>query len=222
MEEASLVFADRADAGRHLGKRLGSLRHEDVIIAGLPRGGVPVAREVARILGAPLDVVMVRKLGVPIQPELAMGAIGENEVRILNPEVIRRAHITAEELAEVEGRERSELNRRAALFRGDRPRLALAGRVVVIVDDGIATGSTARAACEVVRAQHARRVVLAVPVAPSGWRSDLRAVADDLIAVRTPTWFGAVGQYYRDFSQTQDAEVIECLQAGVRPQPPPQ
>ena len=178
---------------------------------GLPRGGVPVAFEVARELGAGLDVVVVRKLGVPFQPELGMGAIGEDGVRVINREVVAAAGVTDAQIAEVEARERVELERRALRFRGVRPRLDLTGKVAVIVDDGIATGSTARVACRIARAHGAARVVLAVPVAPPDWAERLGADADDLVAVHTPDPFWAIGQFYRDFSQTSDDEVAECL-----------
>ena len=156
-------------AGR-LASRLQFLRSEDVVVLGLPRGGVPVAAEVARALGAPLDVILVRKLGVPAQPELGLGAIGESAARVINPEVVRYAHVSEAEIAQVEQKERAELQRRAQRFRGDVPHEPLAGRTAVIVDDGIATGSTARAACQVARALGAATVVLAVPVAPPSAR----------------------------------------------------
>jgi putative phosphoribosyl transferase len=205
------VFVDRGDAGRRLGQRLQYLRDEDVVVLGLPRGGVPVAAEVAVALGAPLDVILVRKLGVPLQPELAMGAIGEGGVRVLVPETVRRAGVTDEALADVERRERAELQRRAQRFRGDRPRLSLVGRTAVVVDDGIATGSTARAACQVARAQGASRVVLAVPVAPSSATRELHDVADELIALVTPRLLRAIGEWYTDFSQSTDEDVVACL-----------
>jgi len=204
-------FVDRVDAGRRLADRLQHLRGQDVVVLGLPRGGVPVAFEVAQALDAPLDVIVVRKLGVPFQPELGMGAIGEDGVRIINHEIVQLAHVTDAELAEVEQRERAELERRARRFRGDRPRVALAGKTAVVVDDGIATGSTARAACQVARAQGASRVVLAVPVAPSGWTARLEGVADELVCLETPEPFFAIGQWYADFSQTADEDVVDCL-----------
>ncbi|MGH3989578.1 MAG: phosphoribosyltransferase, partial [Pseudonocardiaceae bacterium] len=187
------MFVDRGDAGRRLGRRLQHLRGEDVVILGLPRGGVPVAAEVALALDAPLDVIVVRKLGVPSQPELAMGALGEGDVRVLVPETVRRAGVTDDALADVERRERAELERRAQRFRGDRTRLSLVGRTAVVVDDGIATGATARAACEVARAQGAARVVLAVPVAPVDWARNLSDAADELIALATPRLLRAIG-----------------------------
>lgn len=164
-----MLFINRVDAGRRLGERLQHLRGDNVVVVGLPRGGVPVASEVARVLGAPLDVIVVRKLGVPFQPELGMGAIGEGGVRVLNEALVGSAGVTPDELAAVERRERAELDRRIRRYRGGRLGVSLAGRTVVIIDDGIATGSTARAACRVVRAQGAARVVLAVPVAPRDW-----------------------------------------------------
>jgi putative phosphoribosyl transferase len=198
-------FVDRVDAGRRLATRLGHLGGEPVVVLGLPRGGVPVAFEVARALGAPLDVIVVRKLGVPFQPELGMGAIGEDGVRVINDEVVGLAGVSDAELADVEARERAELERRAHRFRGDRARHRLEGRTAVIVDDGIATGSTARAACQVARAHGAARVVLAVPVAPPGWTSRMAGDADELIALETPEPFFAIGQFYDNFSQTSYA-----------------
>lgn len=206
------MFADRVDAGRRLAERLSHLRDTPgLVVVGLPRGGVPVAAEVGRALGAPVDVIVVRKLGVPGQPELGMGAIGEGGVRVLNAEVLREARITDDELRRVEDRERTELERRAAAFRRGRDRVSLQGRTVVVVDDGIATGSTARAACDVARAEGAARVVLAVPVAPPGWEARLAGAADEFAAVTTPEPFHAIGQFYDDFTQTTDAEVVDAL-----------
>jgi putative phosphoribosyl transferase len=172
---------------------------------------------VARRLGAPLDVVVVRKLGVPFKPELAMGAIGEGGTRVLNEDVLRAARVTDQELAAVEAEQRTELIRRARRFRGERPRIPMAGRVVVVVDDGIATGSTARAACAVVRSEGAARVVLAVPVAPPDWTRRLAGVADEFVCVATPKPFYAVGQFYDDFTQTSDDEVVKCLREASAP-----
>jgi putative phosphoribosyl transferase len=206
-----MSFLDRSDAGRRLADRMLHLRGEDVVVLGLPRGGVPVAAEVARALGAPLDVIVVRKLGVPVQPELGMGAIGEGDVRIINPEVVAITRVTDDEIAAVEKRERAELERRARCFRGDRSRTPLTGRTAIIIDDGIATGSTARAACQVARAQGARRVVLAVPVAPPSACTTLAADADEVICLETPRHFLAIGEWYEDFSQTSDDEVVSLL-----------
>ena len=213
------MFIDRADAGRQLGERLRHLRSEPVVVLGLPRGGVPVAYEVAKALDAPLDVIVVRKLGVPFQPELAMGAIGEGGIRILDDEVMRSTGVSKRDLDAVEVRERAELERRAERFRGTRKRVPLRGRTAIVVDDGIATGSTARAACRVARAEGAARVVLAVPVAPPGWRDRIGQDADELVCVASPTLFFAIGQFYVDFSQTTDEEVLACLEAAGRREP---
>jgi putative phosphoribosyl transferase len=207
-----VMFADRSDAGRRLAHRLAALPTEHLVVLGLPRGGVPIAFEVASELHAPLDVIVVRKLGVPFQPELAMGAIGEGDVRIVNQEVVRQAGISASDLAAVEARERDELVRRAARFRGPHDRVPLTGCTALIVDDGIATGSTVRAACEVARAQGAARVIVAAPIAPPGTVRALRQIADDVIVLRSPDGFYAIGQFYGDFSQTSDDEVLRLLQ----------
>jgi putative phosphoribosyl transferase len=206
-----MLFRDRIDAGQQLAARLQHLAGPDVVVLGLPRGGVPVAAEVADALGAPLDIIVVRKLGASFQPEFAMGALGEDGVRVMNPETLGLADATSGELAVTEQRERQEIARRAVRYRGGRERLALDGRVAVIVDDGIATGSTARAACQVARALGAARVVLAVPVAPVGWEARIGADADQKISVATPPSFFAIGQFYDDFAQTSDAEVAACL-----------
>ena len=206
-----MPFLDRADAGRRLAGKLMHLRGADVVVLGLPRGGIPVAYEVARALGAALDVIVVRKIGLPSQPELAMGAIGEDGVRIINRSVVIGERITEHEFMQVEERERAEIERRARRFRGDHPRTPLTGRTAIIVDDGIATGSTARAACEVVTAQGATRVVLAVPVAPRAAIPALSSVADEVVCLETPDRFMAIGQWYGDFSQTGDEEVVTLL-----------
>ena len=213
------MFVDRRDAGRQLASAL--LAHPDtlgdapsagdVVVLALPRGGVPVAREVADILGATLDVLVVRKLGVPGQPELAMGAVGEGGVRVLNNEVQRSERVSGAQLAEITERELDEVARRAEAIRQVLPRVDLDGRTAVIVDDGVATGATARAACEVAVAHHARRVVVAVPVAPRGWSAQFRGAADACIAVETPRDFRAVGLHYAEFLATTDDEVLECL-----------
>lgn len=212
-------FADRTEAGRRLAARLGHLADPDTVVVALPRGGVPVAAEVAAALGAPLDICVIRKLGVPYQPELGMGAIGEDGVRVLNDQVIRFSSVTDGQLAEVERLERAELARRARRYRGGRPPTDLRGRTVVVVDDGIATGSTARAACQIVRERGAHRVVLAVPVAPADWVERLGDVADELVCVDTPSPFYAIGEFYADFSQTEDEEVLRLL-AEARDDPP--
>jgi putative phosphoribosyl transferase len=185
-----------------------------VVVLGLPRGGVPVAAEVALALGAPLDVVLVRKVGLPSQPELAMGAVGEDGVTVVNEQVVRLASVSPAQRQAVEDRERRELERRAELYRRGRARTALAGRTAIVVDDGIATGSTARAACAVVRAHGADRVVLAAPVAPVDALTSMGDVADELVFVETPVGMDAVGRWYRDFSPTSDEEVVRLLGSG--------
>ncbi|MET8944022.1 phosphoribosyltransferase family protein [Streptomyces sp. NPDC004542] len=211
-----MFFTDRLDAGQRLASRLAYLKDRNVVVLGLPRGGVPVAAQVARELNAPLDVCLVRKLGVPYQPELGMGAIGEDGVRVINDEVLRGARVTREELAEVEDREREVLERRALRYRGERGPVGLAGRTAVVVDDGVATGSTARAACRICRARGAARIVLAVPVAPRDWTERLGGEADELICLETPRHFYAIGQFYEDFSQLGDDEVVTLLEQANR------
>lgn len=210
-------FADRDDAGRQLARRLRHLRGRDVVVLGLPRGGVPVAGKVAESLHAPLDVIVVRKLGVPRRPELGMGALGEEGVRILNPDVIGAAGVGDAEIAEVEQTERAALHRRVRMLRGDRPPAGLAGRTAVVVDDGIATGSTARAACQVARARGAEHVVLAVPVAAAEVAESLRRDCDEVVCVQRPNWLWSVGQWYENFTQTTDDEVRDLLAQA----PPP-
>lgn len=207
-----MTFVDRADAGRRLADLLLDLRRQDVVVLGLPRGGVVVAAEVARALAAPLDVIVIRKLGVPIQPELAMGAIGEDGVRIVADDVVRRAGVTPDQLAAVEAQARTELDRQAELFRRDRARVSVVGRTALLVDDGIATGSSAVAACRVARAHGAARVVLAVPVGSPDAVAALSSVADEVRCLHTPAWLGAIGQFYRNFSQTSDGQVVDLLQ----------
>lgn len=210
-----MPFLNRADAGRRLAGVLTGVRDADAIVLGLPRGGIPVGYEIAQALGIPLDVILVRKVGLPAQPELAMGAIGEDGVRLVNTEVVQSEQVSERVFAEVEQRERAELRRRAERYRLDRPRAAVAGRTAIVVDDGIATGSTARAACQVARAHGAARVILAVPVAPRGTVAALRQVADQVVCLESPEPFYAIGQWYQDFAQTTDAEVVRLLQAAA-------
>lgn len=209
------MFADRADAGRALAARLEHLRDQDVVVLGLPRGGVPVAWQVARALAAPLDVVVVRKLGVPGHRELAMGAVGEGGVLVLDDDVLRQARITDDDLRKAEQHQRELLANQVTGIRAGHERVELRGRTAVIVDDGLATGSTARAACAVVRALGAARVVVAVPVAPPAPAED-RAWADEFIALSTPVGFTAVGAHYRDFSATSSREVEALLSSPTR------
>jgi putative phosphoribosyl transferase len=205
-------FSDRTDAGRRLAGYLTSrMRTEDVVVLGLPRGGVPVAAEVAAALHAPLDVLVVRKLGVPFQPELALGAIGEHGVRVINGGVVDSTRLTADDIERVEVREREELERRLRRYRGQRPSIPLEGKCALVVDDGIATGATARTACLIARARGAAQVMLAVPVAPHNWTHRLSDVADELVCLETPRDFFAIGQFYDDFTPTTDDEVRACL-----------
>ncbi len=205
------MFEDRVDAGRHLAERLESLRGKDIVVLGLPRGGVPVAFEVAKALRAPLDVLVVRKLGVPFQPELAFGAIGEGGVRVINDFVVAEADLTEEDMARVEAEQRAELARRSERFRRGHDRIPIAGRIAVIVDDGVATGATAKAACEVARAQGASRVMLAVPIGGRDIFARFAGYADDVVCLDTPAFFFAVGQGYCNFTQTSDDEVVALL-----------
>lgn len=174
-----------------------------------------MAFEVARALGAPLDVIVVRKLGVPFQPELGLGAVGEDGIRVINPEILRTARVTEEEMAAAEERERAEVLARARRFRPDRPPVDLAGRTVVVVDDGIATGGTARAACEVARARGAARVILAVPVGAPETIARLHEDADEVIGLEAPAAFWAIGAWYTDFTQVADEQVVELLRRAA-------
>jgi putative phosphoribosyl transferase len=211
---ADVFFRDRTEAGVALASSLGFLARTDVVVLGLPRGGVPVAYEVAHTLHAPLDVIVVRKVGVPYQPEFAMGAIGENGVRVVNEHVLRLANVSMADFEAVEAQERRELERRAVLFRGSRAAVPLQGRTALVVDDGVATGATARAACEVARAHGAARVVFAAPVGSSAASADLRAVADEVVVPVTPDPFFAVGQFYDDFRPVTDDDVVRLLEKG--------
>jgi putative phosphoribosyl transferase len=214
-----IMFRDRVDAGRHLATALqdAGIGGGDVVVLGLPRGGVPVAAEVAHALCAPLDVIIVRKLGLPSQPELAIGAIGEDGVRVENAQVMESVRMILDDvdIDAIEQRERAEIARRAGRYRQERARLELKRRCAVIVDDGIATGSTAHAACRVARAHGASRVVLAVPVAPKASAAMLRAVCDEFVCVFSPESFSAVGEWYGDFSPTSDDEVVEILRRST-------
>ena len=206
-----MAFRNRVDAGRKLAEALPHLRYADVVVLGLPRGGVPVAAEVARALRAPLDVIVVRKVGVPWQPELAMGAVGEGGASVVDADIVQRVGVRPEQLSAAQARARAEVEQRVRAVRGDRAPAELTGRTAVIVDDGVATGSTARAACRVVRALGAARIVLAVPVASPEVVAGLSDVADEVVCLRRPAFFGAVSNFYDDFTPTTDAEVSALL-----------
>ncbi|GAA1957793.1 phosphoribosyltransferase [Kitasatospora viridis] len=210
-------FRDRAEAGRLLGKRVASWAADQPIVIGLPRGGVPVAFEVARALGAPLDILVVRKIGAPGQPELALGAVGEGGIRLFNHDIVSALGVSAERLEQLATATSAEVAERTGRLRGDRPPLEVAGRSVVVVDDGIATGATVRAALAVLRRREVAELMLAVPVtAPEALRV-LGPLADDLVCLSAPPAFMAVGQYYEDFDQTTDQEVRRLLAtAGER------
>lgn len=205
-------FADRAEAGELLAERLTAYRdRDDVVVLALPRGGVPVAREVARALGVRLDVYVVRKLGVPGHEELAMGAIATGGVRLLNHDVIDALGIPMNVIDAVAAREQQELARREQTYRGGRGPIALTNKTVILVDDGLATGATMRAAVMAARQQQPARVIVAVPVGAVSTCADLAAEADDVVCVRTPDPFVAVGLWYRDFTPTTDHEVRSLL-----------
>jgi len=214
--KSHLPFRDRAEAGRLLGAELASRNpQKDSIILALPRGGVPVGFEVARALAAPLDVVVVRKLGVPWQPELAMGAIASGGVRILDEKLIRQKGIPPEEIETVAAREVEEVERRELLYRGNRPPLELRNRPVVLVDDGLATGSSMLAAVKCVKSLQPSNVTVAVPVASRQACTLIRDEAGDCVCLATPTPFNAVGEWYQNFRQTSDTEVRELLRQAA-------
>ena len=206
------IFRDRHEAGRLLAERLSGYRDQKPIVLALPRGGVVVGYEVARALGAPLDVVVARKLGAPWQPELAVGAIAPRGVCLLNEDVFAWLDISEYELQQIASLEASEMERRMHLFRGDRPEPMLKGKTVILVDDGIATGMTVRAAIEYIGQQEPGHLVLAVPVCAAGTAELLRSEVDDLISLKTPFELLAIGYWYEDFEQVSDEEVVELLE----------
>ncbi len=209
------VFADRVEAGRALARALGSYAGSTATtVLALPRGGVPVAREISRALGLPLDVLVVRKLGLPMQPELAMGAIASGGAVVLNEDVLRYLGDRMASLEAVKSRELAEVQRRERSYRGDRPPLAVAGRTAILVDDGLATGATMEAAVRALRALDAKRIVVAVPVSSVEARDRIAALADEVVCLEAPLFFSAVGQWYRNFDQTSDEEVCALLAEG--------
>lgn len=206
------VFRDRREAGRLLARALAHYaKSKDLVVLGLPRGGVPVAAEVARALGAPLDVLIVRKLGAPGQEELAIGAIAENGVRVLNRGLVANLGLDEEDIDALAQREERELDRRVVLYRGGRDPLPVKNRTAIVIDDGVATGATMRAGLQSVRARGAARVVAAAPVGAADSVDALREDADEVVVLETPSWFQAVGQWYENFGQTSDEEVRACL-----------
>ena len=211
------AFPNRTEAGRQLAEELGKyVGREDVIVLGLPRGGVPVAYEVAKRLRAPLDVFIVRKLGVPGFEELAAGAIASGGVRVLNEDVMRAIPYADEAIEAVTVRETAELERREQIYREGRPSPELRDRVVILVDDGLATGATMRAAVKALRQRGAAKIVVAVPVGPPDTCREIEQEADETICLSTPPFFQAVGQYYEDFSQTSDEDVRELLSQAAQ------
>jgi putative phosphoribosyl transferase len=215
------MFANRTDAGRQLGIALEAFRDEHPVVYGLPRGGVPVAHEVATGLGAPLDVILVRKIGVPGQPELALGAIAlgvgpsaAEPIVTWNDALVSELGVSKTQCEALAGEQQIVLDRRARLYRGHRSGLSPAGRTVIVVDDGLATGATARAALEAARQAGARRIVLAVPIAPPETVEALRHQADEVVVLETPEFFPGVGAFYRDFEPTSEDEVMDCLDRG--------
>lgn len=209
-------YRNRREAGRRLAVALAAYRgRSDLVVLGIPRGGVPVAYEIARELGAPLDVIVVRKLGVPYQPELAMGAIASGGIRVLNSDVVDDLGYPDSVIEAVAAHEAKELERRERAYRGDRPPLDPAGQVAIVVDDGLATGSSMRAAVMSLRARRAAGVVVAVPVGAESTCRQLARIADDVVCPRRPESFMAVGQWYEDFSQTTDEEVRRLLEQAA-------
>ena len=220
------MFADRIDAGQRLGAHLQEFFSEEradrqIVVLALPRGGVPVAYQVAKALGSPLDVFVVRKLGAPQQPELAMGAIASGGVRAINEEVVRALHVTPEQLAETVERETRELERREHAYRGDRAPVDVKGRCALVVDDGVATGYTMRAAVTALRQREPGKIIIAVPVAAKDTFEELKRHADAVVCLITPFDFAAVGQWYRHFDQTSDEEVRLLLERSAEVMGPP-
>ncbi|MDM9381352.1 phosphoribosyltransferase [Chlorogloeopsis sp. ULAP01] len=208
----TIKFHDRAEAGKMLARRLAAYANRpDVLVVALPRGGVPVAFEVAEALHAPLDICIVRKLGVPHHKELAMGAIAAGGIRVLNYDVISWLGISSKTIDEVATKELRELQRRDHVYRGERPPLDVRNRIVILLDDGIATGSTIRAAIAILRQQHPQRIVVAVPVAPLATCQELQTEVEEIVCLSTPEPLYAIGLWYENFSQTTDEEVRELL-----------
>lgn len=209
----ALPFVDRADAGRQLAARLQHLKDADPLVLAVPRGGVPVGFEIAKALGATLDLILVRKIGAPFQPELALGAVvdGDHAETVLNEEIVASLDLPEDFLKTETARQLAEIERRRKAYLGDRPQPPIAGRSAIVVDDGIATGATIRAALRAVRRNRPKRLVLATPVAPPDTVERLRPDADELVCLETPEAFFAIGQFYLDFTQLADGDVIDIL-----------
>jgi putative phosphoribosyl transferase len=218
-----MMFRDRRDAGRQLAARLASCRGGDPVVLALPRGGVPIGAEIAKALDAPLDIVLVRKIGVPFQPELALGAIvdGEAPELLIDDQLMTMLAIPERYVEQQRLRQLKEIERRRRLYLEGRPPVAVAGRTAIVVDDGIATGYTMRAALRAIRRRGPARLVLAVPVAPPETIAALAAEVDEIVCLSTPDQFGAIGQFYKDFRQIEDAEVIALLRERSAPATPP-
>lgn len=216
-----MTFDDREDAGRRLARELSAYANrEDVRVLALPRGGVPVAFEVAQALHAPLDVFLCRKLGVPSQEELAFGAVSMGGVRVVDEQIVEAVGLSKRQIDEITARERKELERRERVYRAGRPRLDVAGDTVILVDDGIATGASMFASVRALRQLKPARMIVAVPVAPPATCRKLAAEVDELICLHRPSAFYAIGQFYLEFSQLTDEEVIQLLQRAAAPAPP--
>ena len=207
-------FRDRRDAGRQLAEQLDHLRGEDPVVLALPRGGVPVGAEVADHLGCVMDVLVVRKLGLPRQPELGVGAVGEGGTTVYNRDLLDQVGIEPADLDQVAERETEEVHRRIERYRGGRAGVAVAGRTVIVVDDGVATGFTVRAAVRILRERGAGRIVVAVPVGPTSAVHELEELADEVVCLSSPTPFQAIGPHYDDFHQVSDEEVVAGLQSA--------
>lgn len=208
-----MLFQDRKDAGRQLAAALRNLRGQDCVVLALPRGGVPVAAEVAAMLQAPLDLLLVRKIGAPRQPELAIGSVidGGTPIIVRDSDLIRLTGTSAQAFDEICARELAEIERRRKFYMGDRKPVSLAGKIAIVIDDGLATGNTMRAALHAARMRNPRTLIMAVPVAPRGVFEDFRGEVDQIVCLATPEPFGAVGYFYRDFGPTTDAEVIQVM-----------
>jgi putative phosphoribosyl transferase len=205
-------FEDRRDAGRRLAGKLSRFKDERTVVFALPRGGVPVGYEISRSLGAPLDVFVSRKLGAPEQPEFGIGAVAAGGVRVLNEEVVTRLGIPDDYVEQITAQEIAEVGRRLRYFRGERPEPEVGGRTAILVDDGLATGVTARAAVQALRLRRPRRLILAAPVCAAQTAALFKTAVDELVCLESPSDLGAIGFWYRNFEQTSDEEVVELLE----------